>query len=324
MYVFVSFDLSIRFSPLPSPFLYQYLTCFINYIVVSVNLVRAQDDAEDQEEETYEQERKQNPPRAFRETAELMNSTSLPSNGVRTSFKIIYARNSTEVQPGDIVTVLIGFENVGNTTYQVTDICAAMAAPNEPTNLIRNYSAFHHNITIQRNTIHTMEYSIRIDDKTNPFNYSLIVAIFYHDIFDNNEFTSIPYNSTFVVIDSPNHLDTRRFLVLLSLFVGAVIVVVYKRKIIIDYCTEIFKRLSRGEFNFSKISRTKKTTIKPKKPIRTGNPELDEKRTLERDEQDEWLPNSTTMKYIKQDRRKRAMSQSPARQASNKPRGRSP
>lgn len=291
-----------------------------------VRLVCAQE--EEQQEETTKEEntaKDTNVRSRYRETYELMDNIQDPFSNVVTNYKLILNKNDSLIQPDDAVSVLIGFENTGGKTLTVTDICASLASEYDPSILLRNFSAAHHNISVRGHEVHTFEYTFKVDIKTKPLDYGLLVAVFYRDN-SGNEYTSVVMNSTITISELSNKIGTRSFLTLLTLFVTIIAVIVIYRKEIKKYILNTYKRISSGDFSLRKKG-TKK--VVRSNHVNTGNKERDARINAERDEQDEWLEGSSTMHYIKKKRGKsqRDISQSPKRSPSasqqSRPRGRS-
>lgn len=256
----------------------------------------------------------------YRDVNNLLNAIQPPSENIKTSVKVITESNDTSVLPGEVVSVLIGFENTGDKTFTVTDICATFTNHYDNTQMLRNYSAVHHNISVRSGDLHTFEYMIQLDQKMTPFSYGFVVAVFGHC--NGEEYTQIPLNGTIVVKESPAAISTRSFLIIVAFLSGLITLGVFYRVQIKAFVLKFIERVKQGDFRFRRGG--KKAPKVRKHNVNTGNPEKDELINAQREEEDEWLQGTSSMSYVKRQRARRAISQSPNPPVVRQSRGRSP
>ncbi|KAH7824152.1 putative translocon-associated protein subunit alpha [Monocercomonoides exilis] len=248
-----------------------------------------------------------------RETAELLDNLREPSPNVESKTKMLLTREGSKICPGDVVSLLIGFENNGSKTFYVTDIVAAMTAPYEPTQYFRNYSAMHHNISVRSNEIHTFEYAFKVDPRINPYEYGVVAVVFYHDS-KGNEYSTVVANMTLPVSDAPGEIGTRSFLIIVALIVAGSIGGYMARESIKNYAKDTYTKIKTKGFKKPK----KKNDKSSKSPSGSYSPAP--KKSVEEREQDSWLSGTNSQGYKKT----RKVSASPAKSSQRKDRGRSP
>jgi hypothetical protein len=108
---------------------------------------------------------------------------------VKTSFRIVpnHIVNNEDgtseecVYPGDVIDILIGFENVGDFDLYITDVCGSLTSSYDFTEYLRNFTAIHQNVTVKPSEHHTLNYPLLLDDRTNPIKFGILVAVFFED-----------------------------------------------------------------------------------------------------------------------------------------------
>jgi hypothetical protein len=229
----------------------------------------------------------------MRESHELLGNIQEPHPKVETKHKLLLKNNDSLIYPGDIVSVLIGFENTGNRPLFITDVVSTMTPPNEPTSFYRNFTAMHHNISVRAHESHTLEYPFAVDTRLNPLEYGLITVVFYMDL-KGTEYSSVVCNRTFSVTEAPSMVDARTFLIIVTI-IGAVVTagVIFREKIM-KHALRYWNQYVKGKKGKSSGGSSSVTS-----------------------KQNEWIGATSTAMYAKKSVR-RAASSSPAHKPASK------
>ncbi|KAK2963984.1 putative translocon-associated protein subunit alpha [Blattamonas nauphoetae] len=188
------------------------------------------DDDDDDEESPETRRQKSN---FIRETNELLNNVNEPHDNVIVTSKLLPQQSTELIHPGDVVDMLIGFENSGQDTFFVTDLVVAMTDPYDRVTYVRNYTTMHLNVTVNPLEQLTLEYPFMIDPRTNPVEFGVVGLVFYSDL-KGREFTSVPCNTTIVIVDKPYAINSQRFVLIIAVLSIAVALIYLSRRAIGD------------------------------------------------------------------------------------------
>jgi len=117
---------------------------------------------------------------------------------------------------GEPVTVLIGFANKADETFNITAIGAQFHSPYDHSYFIQNFTRKFVSVTAEPNQQVTLEYKFTPDKNLEPLPFWLSGWIVYNGT-DGELYSNIFFNNTIEVIEKPGEADTRRFFTVLTL-----------------------------------------------------------------------------------------------------------
>eukprot|EP01118_Nematostelium_gracile_P008857 TRINITY_DN2956_c0_g1_i1.p1 TRINITY_DN2956_c0_g1~~TRINITY_DN2956_c0_g1_i1.p1 ORF type:complete len:288 (+),score=80.62 TRINITY_DN2956_c0_g1_i1:132-866(+) len=130
---------------------------------------------------------------------------------------------------GKEINVLIGVENVGEESFNVTSISAALRYPTDWRYFIQNYTRVAQFVTVQPGDQTTFLYRFMPDAMLEAREFGLSGQLFYSDLHGNN-FTSYFFNQTISLIESSDSIDAQTLFTYVGVIgvAGLILFVVYK------------------------------------------------------------------------------------------------
>jgi len=111
---------------------------------------------------------------------------------------------------GDTVQLVIGLHNKGKTSFNVTQIFAAIVMPHDFKQYVQNFTRDHPNVLALPNEQLTFLYELRPDPLLEPREWGLIATVSYTDASnENTTFVSTVYNSTVTLQEPESTLDAQ-------------------------------------------------------------------------------------------------------------------
>jgi len=162
---------------------------------------------------------------ATNETVEVI-LTAAP--GVSTSF--IFPNYPTKkIAIGHDIEVLVGFLNEGSSTFNITEIFAALRYPGDWRYYIQNFTRQPNNIVIKPGEHHSFVYSFMPDPFLESRDLGFSGQFFYTDL-EGNNYTSYWYNTTISLIEVQEPLDLQTLFTYVGLVgvAGLVLFIIYK------------------------------------------------------------------------------------------------
>lgn len=191
------------------------------------NVIFAQEDSE----APSEQDSGANDVAETADYAEAVDSVLTSSPNVQTA---ILFPNNTEfkfiVADPEPVSVLIGFHNLGDTTFNITGIQAWLMYPLDHRYFIQNFTRFvYGGIAVEGGEQQTLLYKFLPDPGLDARDFDLTVGIFYHDENGGN-FSTVVFNGTISLVDRPDSVDAQTFFKYVGAIglVGLISFVVYR------------------------------------------------------------------------------------------------
>jgi len=191
---------------------------FCLFLLLSSSFVAFAQD-EDTNEETVTET-------ATNETAVEVVLTAAP--GVSTSF--IFPNYPTkQIAIGRDIEVIIGFNNEGSSTFNVTQIFAALRYPADWRYYIQNFTRKANSITVKPGEQHSFVYSFMVDPFLEARDLGFSGQFFYSDL-EGNNYTSYWYNTTISLIEVQEPLDLQTLFTYVGLVgvAGLVLFIIYK------------------------------------------------------------------------------------------------
>jgi len=128
---------------------------------------------------------------------------------------------------GDIVTILIGFHNNGQKTFNITHVGASLRSPFDYSYIIQNLTSSEVGLIVESGREVSIEYKFRADTSLEPLEFWLSGWILYNNS-DHQIFTSAFYNATIEFVEKPNNFDARQvFSYFLMAAVGGLVVYIF-------------------------------------------------------------------------------------------------
>jgi len=159
------------------------------------------------------------------ETAEVI-LTAAP--GVSTSF--VFPNSPTkQIAIGRDIEVLLGFTNEGSSTFNVSQIFAALRYPQDWRYYIQNFTRQANSVVVKPGEQHTFVYSFTPDSFLESRDIGFSGQFFYSDL-EGNNYTSYWYNSTISLIEVQEPLDFQTLFTYVGLagVAGLVLFIIYK------------------------------------------------------------------------------------------------
>jgi translocon-associated protein subunit alpha len=171
-------------------------------------------DSEDEELPVHEEEESQQDPNADAtgsptedEDAEEEELALVASPNAHT--RVLFPDYPTKKIPvGKEVTLLVGFSNSGDKTFNITAIGAHLHSPFDFTYYIQNFTAYEIEGTVGPGEQLALEYTFKPDPSLEPLEFHLSGWILYNDS-DNNMFRSTFVNGTIELIEAQSDFDIR-------------------------------------------------------------------------------------------------------------------
>jgi len=171
-------------------------------------------DSEDEELPVHEEEESQQDPNADStgsptedEDAEEEELALVASPNAHT--RVLFPDYPTKKIPvGKEVTLLVGFSNSGDKTFNITAIGAHLHSPFDFTYYIQNFTAYEIEGTVGPGEQLALEYTFKPDPSLEPLEFHLSGWILYNDS-DNNMFRSTFVNGTIELIEAQSDFDIR-------------------------------------------------------------------------------------------------------------------
>jgi len=113
-----------------------------------------------------------------------------------------------KIPVGKEVTVLVGFSNSGEKTFNITAIGAHLHSPFDFGYYIQNFTAYEVEGTIGPGEQLSLEYTFKPDPSLEPLEFHLSGWVIYNDS-DNNMFRSTFVNGTIELIEAQSDFDIR-------------------------------------------------------------------------------------------------------------------
>jgi len=183
------------------------LVVLVVFVSLQLSVVAAQDDVDDDvhvDEDTKGDSTKDEDEDEFEEDdGELRHHPD-----VRT---VVYFPDFTDkkFEVGSRVNTLIGFDNKGDSGFNVTAIGAFFHSPYDYSYYIQNFSAKEVGVTLAGHWQVTFEYVFAPDKGLEPLEYWLSGWILYNSS-DGREFISTWYNGTVLLVEKNTEFDIRR------------------------------------------------------------------------------------------------------------------
>jgi translocon-associated protein subunit alpha len=113
-----------------------------------------------------------------------------------------------KIPVGKEVTVLVGFSNSGDKTFNITGIGAHLHSPYDFTYYIQNFTAYEVEGTVGPGEQLSLEYTFKPDPSLEPLEFHLSGWVIYNDS-DNTMFRSVFVNGTIELIEAQSDFDIR-------------------------------------------------------------------------------------------------------------------
>jgi translocon-associated protein subunit alpha len=168
------------------------------------------DESEEYEDEQYEDED---------------DDVIKPAEDVVTTF-LFPDHPDSKLPVGKDVTVLIGFANTADESYQVSHIGGYLHSPFDFNYYIQNFTFKGYGDVVAPTSEVTFEYSFKSDETLLPLEYWLSVFIQYNST-TNDVYRNTVYNATIEIYEQAEAYDAKRFLSSAVFALGALGVAVY-------------------------------------------------------------------------------------------------
>jgi translocon-associated protein subunit alpha len=149
--------------------------------------------------------------------------------GVTTSF-IFPDYPTKQIAVGRNIDVVIGFANEGSSSFNVTQIFAALRYPLDWRYYIQNFSRQAEHVLVKPGEHHTFHYTFMPDADLETRDLGFSGQFFYSDL-EGNNYTSYFYNTTISLVEVAEPLDLQTVFVYLGMVAvaGLILVVIYSR-----------------------------------------------------------------------------------------------
>jgi len=163
---------------------------------------------------------------AVNETVQEIILTAAP--GVSTSF-IFPNYPSKQIAIGRDIQVVVGFSNEGSSTFNVSQIFAALRYPQDWRYYIQNFTRQAVDVVVKPGEQHSFSYSFMPDPFIEPRDLGLSGQFFYSDL-EGNNYTSYFHNTTISLIEVQEPLDVQTLFTYIGLVgvAGLVLFIIYK------------------------------------------------------------------------------------------------
>jgi len=130
---------------------------------------------------------------------------------------------------GHEIDVIVGVTNTGDSTFNITEISAALRYPQDWRYYIQNYTKQAFSVLVKPGEQHSFHYKFKPDALLEPRDFGLSAQLFYHDS-EGNNYTSYFYNNTIPLIESNEPLDLQTLFTYVGIIgvAGLVLFIIYK------------------------------------------------------------------------------------------------
>jgi len=109
-----------------------------------------------------------------------------------------------------VLEVLVGFQNNGQKTFNLTSIHGSFRVPGDLTIYVQNFTSWKPGALIKPGDLRTFSYRFYPDPLLEPKEYAFIATIHYTDG-DSMNYTTTFYNSTVHLVEASNPVDAQTF-----------------------------------------------------------------------------------------------------------------
>jgi len=160
------------------------------------------------------------------EDVEESVSVLQPSPDIHTSVLFTNFPDRRFVQ-GEIVTILVGFHNSGQKTFNITNVGASLRSPFDYSYIIQNLTSSEVGLIVEPGNEVSIEYKFRADPSLEPLEFWLSGWLLYNNS-DHQIFRSAFYNATIDLVEKPNNFDARQvFSYFLMAAVGGLVAYIF-------------------------------------------------------------------------------------------------
>jgi len=110
---------------------------------------------------------------------------------------------------GKVIEILVGFQNIGQKTFNISAIHASFRFPADTAVYVQNFTAWRFGALVKPGDLRTFSYRFYPDELLEPKDYIFVGSIFYTDE-DNTNFTTT-FNNTIVMEEAALPVDAQTF-----------------------------------------------------------------------------------------------------------------
>jgi len=111
---------------------------------------------------------------------------------------------------GKVIEILVGFQNNGHKTFNLTSIHGSYRYPGDLSIFIQNFTSWKHGALVKPGDLRTFAYRFFPDQLLEPREYILVATVAYNDE-DNVNYTSTVYNGTIAMVEAALPVDAQTF-----------------------------------------------------------------------------------------------------------------
>jgi len=130
-----------------------------------------------------------------------------PSPDVSTYF-VFPSSSVKSFTVGSGIPVVVGFQNHGNTLFNVTTIFASLMYPQDWRYYIQNYTKEYYGEVVASSELRSFLYTFYPDPMLDPRDFGLTVKVFYTDP-EGGNFTSVVYNNSITLTEAGGSFDAQ-------------------------------------------------------------------------------------------------------------------
>jgi len=196
------------------------LALFLIALLVSVPMVRGDDDGDDEDTADDKPSAAGDDPTAAggadadgdddddADADDASDDTLRASDDVVISF--IFPDHADKRLPaGEKITLLVGFQNKGSTTFNVTRVHAALHSPFQYDYYIQNFTYREVSSLVGPKEEASVEYTFTPDKSIEPLEFHLSASIFYNDTINGGNYRSTVLNGTVELVEKPSEFTAK-------------------------------------------------------------------------------------------------------------------